>query len=124
MNGAPSWMPVLGGIVLVCVAGYYGFQAFDRFGVPTQKTTGTVTGKEYKPAHMTYTTDIINGRAQTMPRSVPDIYAVFIRTSDGDSSAAVDRKLYNELSNGDRIAVTYKKRRLTGAMEIVGVSRE
>ena len=62
------FMYIFGAIILVCVIGWYGFNAIDSLGLENQSGTAKVVAKEHRDASQTYTTDIIAGKARSVRR--------------------------------------------------------
>jgi hypothetical protein len=116
-------MYILGAIILVCVVGWYSFSAIDSIGLQNQSGTGTVIAKEHREARQTYTTDIIGGQARTVARTMPEMYALRLDISGHETTATVDRDLYNSVSPHDEVRITYQRRRITGSLQVVHVAR-
>jgi hypothetical protein len=123
MSGG-NWMPLAGGLILLVVAGYFGFQGLDSLGLPQQTGTGLVMSKERVPSRRTYRTDYIAGHPRVIPQVTPDLYMMKLRMGNEETSAAVDRSLFNATNNGDRVAVTYQQTRLTGKLRVTSVRSE
>jgi hypothetical protein len=123
MNGG-NWMPLAGGLILLVVAGYFGFQGLDSFGLPQKTGTGVVISKEHVPSKKTYRTDYIAGRARAIPQVTPDLYVIKFRMGSEETSTAVDRSVFDAANNGDRVAVSYQETRLTGKLRVMSVRSE
>src|ERR1700733_11871365 len=121
MTGPAQWMPVFGGVILVAIAGYFGFQALDGIGLSMQPGIAVVIGKEYRPAKKTYRTDVIGNQTRVVPQVNPEMYILKLRIGEKETVGLVERDLFNTLSNGDRLSVTYQRRRVTGGLQVVGV---
>jgi hypothetical protein len=103
---------------------YFGFQGFDAFGLSQKTGTAVVIGKEHLPAKRTYRTDYIAGHTRVVPQVTPDLHVWDLRIGDNKTSTAVEPSLFETISNGDRVAVTYQQRRLTGKLQVTSVRRE
>jgi hypothetical protein len=119
-----NWWPLLGGLILVAVLAYFGFQAVDAAGVQPQTGSAIVLGKEHKPPGKSYKTDIVGGQTRVIPQYTPDLYLLKLRIGNQETSAAVDRDLFESIAEGDRVSVTYQRRRLTGGLQVIRVKPE
>ena len=116
-------MYVLGAVILVLVLLWLGFMAVDGLGLATQRGDATVVGKSHRAAGTTYTTTIINGRSHVVPQSTPEAYLLDLDWSGKRVQGAAERELYESVREGDRVRIDYQRRRLTGGVQVVGVSR-
>jgi hypothetical protein len=124
MNTSDNWMPLAGGIILIVVLGYFGFQSVDAVSLPQKDGIAVVVGKEHVPPKKTYRTEYIAGRTQVLPQFNADLYVLKLRLKDTETATAVDRSLFEAANSGDQIAVTYRQRRFTGKLQITGVRPE
>jgi hypothetical protein len=113
----------VGAIVLVGVALYFLFTAANTFGLAEQTVTASVVSKAFREAGKTYVTQVIGGKTYTRPQTTPEAYLVTVKLDGKDATGAVDASLFEQLQQGDPVHVVYQKRRLTGATQIVRVSR-
>lgn len=118
MSSTGNFMPLVGGIILIAVGAYFGFQGIDALGLEQKAGTAVVVSKEHVPAKKTYRTDYIAGRPRVIPQFVPDTYLINLRLDGIQTAAAVDKSLFDVTNTGDQIAVTYQQRRITGALQI------
>lgn len=116
------WMRVLVVIVLVGVACYTGFMMLERTG-STSTVLGAVVGKRHVAAHQTYVTEIINGRSVVVPRTVADAFVVDFAVPGGQTAGVVPQELYDHLRVGETLTVQVRRRRLSGAIDVLSVSR-
>ena len=116
-------MHVLGAMILVLVVLWFGFQAVDRLGLATQQAPATVTGKTHRAAGQTYTTTIINKQTHVVPHATAEAYVLDLDLFGARAQGMADRALYDGVKAGDRVNVSYRKRRFTGGLEVVAVSR-
>jgi hypothetical protein len=114
---------LIGGVILVAVVVYFGFQAVDATGLAAQLGTATVISKEHKKAGKTYRTDIVAGQTRVIPQDTPEMYLVKLRIGDKETTHAVERDLFDSLNNGDQLAVSYQQRRFTGGVQVIRVER-
>lgn len=124
MTDTANWMPILGGIILIVVVGYFGLRALDTVGLNTQSETAFVTGKEHVPMKKGYRTDVVGAQTRVIPQVTPEMYVLRLRIGSSEAAHPVERELFDSVSNGDRLRVTYQRRRLTGGLQVTGVSRE
>jgi hypothetical protein len=59
-----------------------------------------------------------------IPQYTPDLYILKLRIGSQETSAPVDRDLFDSVGNGDRVSVTYQRRRLTSGLQVISVRRE
>ena len=124
MSGSGNWMPLAGGVILIAVLGYFGFQGIDGFGLAQKAGTAVLTGKEHVPSKKTYRTDYIAGRPRVIPQFAPEMYLMKLRLAGDETSAAVDRAVFDAVNSGDQVAITYQQTRLTGKLQITSVRPE
>lgn len=121
MSRTGNWMPLAGGLILIAVLGYYGFQSADALGLAQRTGTAIVTGKEHAPPKKIYRTDYVAGRPRVIPQIAPEMYIMKLRMPEGETSAAVDRAVFDAANPGDQVAITYRQTRLTGKLQITSV---
>jgi hypothetical protein len=114
-------MPALGAVILVAFAGYFGFTAADTMGLEPRRETVTVTSKEHVPAGTTYRTELIAGKTRTVPHAKPEQHILTFRVSGKEAEYPVERDLYESVSNGDQVEITYQQRRITGGVQVLSV---
>lgn len=127
-TGAPAMrsaraMYVLGVVALVGAGLYSLFAIMDGVALRTDAGAAAVVGKVHRDAARTYTTEIINGRGYVVPRTTPEMNVVQLDLSGRRAAHATDRALYEELETGDTVHVTYQRRRITGAVQILDLRR-
>ena len=118
-----SFMYVFGAIILICVVGWYAFNAIDSLALENRTGMARVVAKEHRDARQTYTTDIIGGKAQTVPRTLPEMYILKLDIGGRETSGVVEKDLYSAVNPQDEVRVTYQRRRITGGLQIVSVTR-
>jgi hypothetical protein len=116
-------MYIFGAIILVAVAGWFAFSALDRSALQTQEGRAAVTGKEHRPPGTTYTRTIINNRTVTLPQSTAEAFVLALSIDGGDAYGFTDRELYDAIEVGDSVSVTYQRRRITGAVQVIAIRR-
>jgi hypothetical protein len=122
-TGAVSFMPVLGAIILIVVALYFAFTAIDGVGLPMQSGRATVLGKQYRPAGQTYTRQIVGNQTLNVPQATPEMFVLDLDLDGQRVQGTTARALYEQLAAGDEVSVTYQQRRITGALQVLSVSR-
>ena len=121
--GAVSFMPILGGLILVVVASYFLFNAVDGTGLVSRSGRAAVVGKQYKPAGQTYTRQVIGSQTLNVPQTTPEMFVLDLDLEGQRVQGTTDRALYERISAGDQVQVTYQQRRITGALQVLDVSR-
>lgn len=116
-------MYVFGGVILVGVALYFLFMAVDGQALGNTKGTARVVDKEYREAGRTYTTEIIGGQTRTIPRVTPEMYILKLEIDGRQTEAPVAKSLYDAVNKGDKVQVVYRRRRITGALQVTDVIR-
>lgn len=109
--------------VLAAVGLYYLYMAVDGFALQEQSGMSKVVGKEYRPPGRTYITQVLAGRTTTLPQVTPEVYMLKLDINGKPTEYAVTKELYNTINPGDQIRASYKKRRITGALQVVSVNR-
>jgi hypothetical protein len=116
-------MYIAGIVILICVGLYFLFMAVDGLGLEVQTGTAKVLGLEYREAGKTYTTEIINNRPYVRPQARPEMYLLKLDINGRETAGAVPRALYEAVQPGDQVRVTYQRRRITGLLQVLEVSR-
>jgi hypothetical protein len=116
-------MAMLGAFILVAVALYYAFMAYDGMGLETRSASAQVVGKDHRPAARTYSRQIINGQSLNVPMMTPEMFVLELDLAGRRVSGTTDRGLFEGIATGETVHVTYQQRRLTGALQVVSVSR-
>jgi hypothetical protein len=57
----------------------------------------------------------------TRVQSTPEMYLLTLDIDGRMAVSAVDRRTYEALKPGDRVQATYQRRRISGALQVVGV---
>lgn len=103
---------------------YYAYGAADRIGLATQQTEARVTTKTYTPGSTTYHTNIAAGRAWTQSDKNPDAYLVGLDLDGGVTTVGVvTKELYESLSPGERVRVSYARTRFSNKLLVTDVRR-
>jgi hypothetical protein len=117
------FMLVFGGLVLAGVVLYYAFMAVDGFGLADQQAQGIVIGKEHRPPGRTYSTQIVGNRTLVVPQTTSDAYVLRLDLRGREAAALVDKDTYDAVAPNSQVTVTLQRRRLTGAIQVVAVTR-
>jgi len=107
--------------VLVAGAAWILFLGTDTLGLPTRTDVAHATAREHIPAGRTYPTEIVGGRSVGRPCAVPETYLLRLQVGKPRGAAAVERPLYDALRAGEQVTVEYRRRRLTGAADVLRV---
>jgi len=113
---------LIGGIVVLLVAGYWGFLALDSWGLAEQQGSAVVRGKRYQEAHTTYVTQVINNRTTSVPQRTEEAYLLQLEVAGERTDAAVPKDLYESISESQTVNATFKRGRITGGVQVVKVS--
>ncbi len=116
-------MYTAGLVILIAVGLYFAFQAIVGLGLETKKDSGTVVGREHREATMGYRTEIINSQPRPVRHYTPEKYILKLDINGQQTEGTVSRGLFEEVQPGDRLQVTFQKRRLTGRVQILDVTR-
>jgi hypothetical protein len=116
-------MWIVGLVILVCVALYLFFLAADGAALTSQTASAKVVGKGYREASRSYYTEIINGLPVAQPRITPETYVLTLALDGREVDCPVSLLLYDATNGGDQVNVTYQRRRITGALRVLKVSR-
>src|SRR5512132_4209281 len=111
---------IFGGVVLAGVILYYAFMAIDGMGLRPGPVcwTRSIAGPAAPTAHRSSAIARSSCR-----RSTPEMYVLSIDVEGVPSEALVDKALHDAVGLRDRVRVTYQRRRFTGAVQIVAVTR-
>ena len=110
-------------IILIIVGLYFLFQAIDGLGLETKKDSGTVVGREHREATMGYRTEIINSQPRPVRHYTPEKYVLKLDINGQQTEGTVSGSLFDAVQPGDRVVVTFQKRRLTGRLQVLEVTR-
>jgi hypothetical protein len=116
-------MVILGALVVIGVVLYFSFTTVDGFSLGNLKGKATVVGKEYRKVKRGYSMEIIGGRTRAVPHVTPERYVLELKLNGKETECAVDKELYDAIKVGDQVEVTYQRRRLTGTIKIVEITR-
>ena len=119
-----SWMPAIGGFILIAAICYFGFQSADSAGLAQKTGSAVIISKEHVPVHKTYRTDYIAGHTRVIPEVVPEMYVFRLRVGDLETTFAVDHALYDAEQNGDKLAISYQESRFTKKLQVLSVRPE
>jgi hypothetical protein len=122
-SGFSRYMVILGAIIVICVVFYFSFTSIDGFALGNRKGKASVVSKEYRETKQGYSTETIGGRTRTVPRVTPEMYVLKLKLDGKETEFAVEKGLYNAINVGDQVQVTYQRRRITGAIKIIEVTR-
>jgi hypothetical protein len=121
--GTNRFFLVFGGLVFAGVLLYYGFMAVDGLGLADQHAQATVLGKEHRPPGRRYSTQIVGNRTLVVPQTTSDAYVLRLDIRGREAAALVDRDTYDAVAPSSQVTVTFQRRRLTGAIQVVAVTR-
>lgn len=122
-QGPNPFVYIFPAVLLAAVMLYFTYGAVDRVGLATHQAEAQVTGKQHTAGSTTYTTEIIGGRTMTRPTRNPEAYVVSLRLAGETTGGVVSRELYDALTTGDRVRVSYRKTRLSKRLLVTDVKR-
>lgn len=108
-------------LLLLGVGGWYAWGAIDTAGLVVEERQAVVTGKQVNPAHQTYRTNIVAGRAYTQSHTQGETRVVTLKVGDEDSVGYVDAWQYQQLKAGDTVQVLVHRTRLSRRLEVLEV---
>src|SRR5262245_973955 len=112
------------GIVILIFIGLWGlFLAVDGLGVTMQQGMATVVGREHRDNVKGSRMDVIARQPMVVPHTTPEKYILKLAINDRQTEGTVSRSLFEEVQPGDRVQVTFQKRRLTGRVQVLDVTR-
>src|SRR5580704_14309843 len=114
-----NFMPILGGLVLIGVLAYYGFYAANTLGLERRRAEAVVLAKDYKPASKGYSTELIGGKTTVVPKVTAESFWLRLHVDGNETVFPVRKDFYDSVNGGERVLVTYQKRRLTGTLQVV-----
>jgi hypothetical protein len=110
-------------IVLIVVGFYFLFMAADGLGLQARKDNGTVVGREHREAVMGHRTEILNYRPLVVPHVTPEKYILKLDINGRQAEGTVSRSFFETVQPGDKVQVTFQKRRLTGLLRVLEVTK-
>ena len=119
---ANRFMVIFGALIITGVAVYFGFMALDGFSLESHEGVARVTDKEYREAGTTYTTQVIGGSTRTIPQTTGEMFILGLDIEGHATEAAVTKDMYSTVRTGDAVQVTYQRRRLTGALQVIDIT--
>ena len=114
-------MFVLGGVILVSVIGWMLFQAADGLALEPEPAPARVVSKGYRAAGRSYVTQVINNRPVVVPHVTPEAWLLGLELAGEQVDAATSQDVYDRVTPGDQVLVSYVRRRLTGTLVVVEV---
>ena len=127
-NPAPSTtsptsiMIYVGGLIIAGLMVYFSFMAINGIGLKEKTAVATVTGKGYRAAGKTYTTQKIGNRMMTIPHVTPEAYYLLLDVEGKHASYVVSGQMYDRVDSGDRFNVRYVRKRITGGIQVTAFS--
>jgi hypothetical protein len=118
-----SWSELLGAIIVFGGGCYLLFLAVDGLALPQEQSLAIVTDKEHQEAKQTQETELIGGRTRVIPRVIPEKYLLKLSIRNRLADGSVSRSVYEGITPGDQVFVTYQRHRLTGSVEVTNVDR-
>jgi hypothetical protein len=116
-------MVTLGALIVIGVACYFLYTTVDGAALGNHRGQATVVDKEYRELKRIHSTEIVGGKTRVIPKVTPEMYVLKLKLDGKETEFAVDRSLYDAIKIGDQVQVTYQRRRITGSIKIIEVTR-
>jgi len=114
----------IAGIVILIFIGLWGlFLAVDGLGLTMQQGMATVLGHEHRDMVKGGRMDVIARQPMVVPYTTPEKYILKLEINGRQTEGTVSKSLFDAVQPGDRVQVTFQKRRLTGRVQILDVTR-
>ena len=111
-------------VYILIVAGvllYVFAWAADTKLLGAQVAVATVSGKEHREMHKTYTMDRIGGVNRAVQRVVPEQYVVKLRLEGKEVEWPVEKDYFRSVQAGQQVRVRYERRRITGSLRVMSL---
>jgi len=109
--------------ILILAGLFFLFQAVDTLGLEVKKASARVIAREHRETVMGYRTEIINNQPRAVANVTPEMYVLHLDIDGHRAEAAVSHSFYDAVQPGDRVQVTFQKRRLTGGLRVLEVTK-
>ncbi len=116
-------MVYLGALILAGFLVYFSFMATNSLGLKEETGPAVIISKGYRAAGKTYTTQKIGNRTLTIPQMTPEMYVLELDIEDKNAAFTVSRQMYDRLDAGDQINAVYRRKRITGGIQVVAITR-
>ena len=116
-----NFMLYIGGLMLAGLLIYFTFTAVNSLGLKEQSAMARVIAKDYKEAGSTYVTQKVGNRILTIPQSQAEMYLLGLDVQGKSSACAVAKTVYDRLNIGDQVEVVFRRKRVTGSVEVLSV---
>jgi hypothetical protein len=116
-----NFMLYIGGLMFAGLLIYFAFTAVNSLGLKEQSATARVIVKDYKEAGSTYVTQKVGNRILTIPQSQAEMYLLGLDVQGKSSLCAVAKTVYDRLNIGDQVEVVFRRKRVTGSVEVLSV---
>ena len=109
---------IFSGLIIACTLLWFAFRLADGTFLSETEATGKVVGKEHVPFSEQYRMQNIGGINQTVKIAVPETWLLTVDVNGTQAQAAVDHDAFQTILAGTEVKVRYKKRRLTGNLQV------
>ena len=113
------FMAIFGAGVVAIVIGWFVFRVIDKLSLKTYETKAIVKGKEYRPAVTTYIPQNVSGTTYHTPQVTPENYLLILLIDKKTVYASIQKEKYESTRSGDNVTAIYRKRRITGTIEVI-----
>ena len=117
-----SIMFYVSGLVIAGLLVFFSLMVINSLGLREQTAMATVTGKGYRAAGKTYTTQKIGKRMMTIPRTAPEAYYLWLDIDGKKAAYVVSREMYDRIDSGDQFNARYVRKRLTRGIRVIAIS--
>lgn len=109
--------------MLGAVALYYGYMAFDGWGLEIDQQKATVIDKQHYEGGEAPVVTIAAGRPWVQSQLTPEIFLLRLKSDTTELHAAVTKPIFEAVTPGDTVSIKYQRRRISGRLEVVEILR-
>ena len=109
---------IFAGLIIACTLLWFAFRLADGAFLSETEATGKVVGKEHVPFSEQYRMQNIGGINRTVKIAVPETWLLTVDLNGTRAQAGVTSEDFRTILAGTEVKVKYKKRRLTGNLQV------
>lgn len=117
-----SWLTkpllILAAVLVIVIL----FHAIDRIGLPERRARVIVRDKFVREAHSTTTYTRVGNAMRPVITEHPQAYVLKVEMGGDVLEAAAPEDVFNRLSPGDSVTLTFTQRRILRSIEITSAS--
>jgi len=110
-------------VAIAAIVLYFGYMAFDGIGLEVERSPAVVRDKQHVMRGETSVVTIIDGRPLVRSQETPEAFLLRLAIENTEVYAAVKRSFFEETTLGVTVNVRYQRRRLSGRLQVIEVSR-